>query len=132
MDNNEINSWAEEMMEKHGWYMHAVPAEDGIHANYHTHGLDETYNHPDLQVTLPLNHEVAHKIICTAVDMIEDGVVFKDGMMYNDIIITFPVEFRKFREMDREVLRIIFPDSNGYFPDDDECDEMYKAQYDPN
>ncbi|MEH7013163.1 hypothetical protein V7087_20515 [Neobacillus niacini] len=38
--------------------------------------------------------------------------------------------FKQFREMERDVLRILLPDENGILPIDNACDEYYKTQLD--
>ncbi len=40
----DADEWEENMLQEYGWYMHSILAEDidGIHANYHTHGLEIT------------------------------------------------------------------------------------------
>ncbi|WP_335456085.1 hypothetical protein [Neobacillus niacini] len=42
------------MLERYGWYMDAIYAEeyDGIQANYHTHGVQANFNHIDFQIVL--------------------------------------------------------------------------------
>lgn len=51
---NEREQWQNEMLEEYGWYMDIVPAEeyDEIHANYHTHGVQDNFNHMDFQIVL--------------------------------------------------------------------------------
>lgn len=117
-------------LQEQGWIMHAVFSEDGIHANNHTHGLYENYDHLDLQATLNIDPKIIHAIFSTMIEAIKNGFTYNDGEKYEKIIHNFPVECKLFQECGRDVLRVIFPDPNGLFPSDSDCDEMYKSQYD--
>ncbi|AFQ30577.1 hypothetical protein BK764_02620 [Bacillus thuringiensis serovar israelensis] len=127
-----MDSWEKEMLQNHGWYMHAVLAEDydGIHANYHTHGLAHKYNHQDLQIILNIDPEVAHDIFYTIVEEIKSGEKFEQGIEYNNIIDGYPIIMKSFKEMNREVLRILLPDERGILPTRLECSDDYKIQLD--
>ena len=60
----DADEWEENMLQEYGWYMHSILAEDidGIHANYHTHGLRDNFNHQDLQIALNMDPEAAHSV----------------------------------------------------------------------
>ncbi|SFJ74906.1 hypothetical protein [Thermoflavimicrobium dichotomicum] len=58
---DDLRAWEQEMMVKHSWYIHFVPGENG-YANIHTHGLMESYHHPDLQIVLFLDPDIAQGI----------------------------------------------------------------------
>jgi len=117
-------------MKEYGWIVHLVQPDDeypyGV--NYHTHGLPETYNHPDLQIVLSLDPMTAHKIICTAVDKIKNGARFDEGEAYDNILANYKVKFILVRETDRQVLRMILPDKEGRL-DILDIDEQYQEQY---
>ncbi|OOR21500.1 DUF4262 domain-containing protein [Bacillus cereus] len=127
-----MDSWEKEMLQEHGWYMHAVLAEDydEIYANYHTHGLTHKYNHQDLQIILNIDPEVAHDIFYTVVEEIKYGKKFEEGIEYYNIIENNPVIMKSFKEMNREVLRILLPDERGVLPTHPDCSEDYKTQLD--
>ena len=95
--------------------------------NAHTHGM-EKYNHPDFQVVL--RYEASHigYILNTFGEMVRSGREFHAGEMVHDIYEDCPVRLDEYEETGRTVLRIIIPDMNGRFPEDDNCDEMYKLQ----
>lgn len=120
----------QKMIQVYGWAMHAVPASDGEHANYHTHGVAENFKHLDFQITLPIDPQVAHGVIACAIKNVEDGVTYMDDTYYDDIIKDNKVLMKKFTEQGRDVLRIILPDLAGRFPHEDECGEIYKTQQD--
>lgn len=95
--------------------------------NAHTHGMD-CYNHPDFQFVLayPLDH------ICYLLNemgcRVRDGQRFKDGQVVEDLFLDCPVVLKEFEETGRKVLRIVAPDMKGHFPEDAECEELYKLQ----
>jgi len=120
------------MLQEYGWYMHSILAEDidGIHANYHTHGLRDNFNHQDLQIALNMDPEAAHSVFCTIIEEIKSGKKFEQGIEYTNIIEGYPIIMKSFVEMDREVLRVLLPDERGTLPTRPECDECYKTQLD--
>ncbi|MDQ0247787.1 hypothetical protein J2S09_005440 [Bacillus fengqiuensis] len=38
--------------------------------------------------------------------------------------------FKQYREMGRDVLRVLLPDEDGILPTEENCDEYYKIQLD--
>lgn len=115
------------------WYMDsAIYADeyDGIHANYHTHGFQASFNHIDFQIVLNMDPEVANDIFYSLIDDINSGRRFEEAKEYSDIIEGLKVTFKQFREMERDVLRIFLPDENGILPNDNACNEYYKTQLD--
>ncbi|MEI4804096.1 DUF4262 domain-containing protein [Bacillus sp. FJAT-51639] len=126
------DAWEKQMLQEYGWYTHSILAEDNdhIHANYHTHGLAETYSHRDLQIVLNMDPEVAQDIFYTIVEEIKRGEKFEQGIEYNNIIEGYPIIMKSFKEMNREVLRILLPDERGFLPTHPDCSEDYKTQLD--
>lgn len=121
----------EEMLKKYGWVVHFVfpeKEEDSWHVNYHTHGLQENFNHMDLQVTLPIDKELVHSILHDVVNDIKNGMKYEENKRYSNVIQGFDVKFKKFKEKEREVLRLMFPDANGFLPDENGCDPIYALQ----
>lgn len=121
-----------EMIEKYGFYSHYVfeTYENELNglANIHTHGLKESFNHMDLQIVLPLEPQTVNGLLHTIVNNIKEGKVYKSGKLYDDVIENYCVMFKKFKEHDRDVLRLLLPDKDGFFPKDKECADMYKRQ----
>jgi hypothetical protein len=115
-----------------GWQADIVPASeyDGIHANYHTHGVKENFNHLDFQVVLPISPSQTHAVVASIIEKVKEGKVYEEGVLYDDILTTFPMGFKKFVENGRDVLRLMIPDNKGRLPDDPECDEFFKIQLD--
>lgn len=97
----------DEMMVKHWWYVHLVVG------NVHTHGLQESFGHPDIQVVLPIAPETIHSVIAGIVERIKGGEKFFPSRRYDKVIMDYDVVFGKAREGGREVLRLILPDPVG-------------------
>lgn len=132
----ELERIQNESLQKYGWFAHYVGELEGQPldreanlVNFHTHGLNDTHNHLDFQVVLPVPPKVCHSIFWRLVNLIEEGRVFEEdevtsGVIGND----YQVTFKKVREGNRQVLRVIMPDASGNL-DEDELSGMYKEQY---
>lgn len=124
-----------EMMKKHGWIVHFVfeteeSEFDGL-ANIHTHGMAQNFNHPDLQIVLPIDPQTAHMLLIEIVEQVKQGKVFEVNQRYGEIIRDMDIYFIEAEEGGRSVLRAIIPDSNGRFPFDEDCEEVYNQQMNP-
>ncbi len=112
----ELKHWSRVMMLRYGWYVHFVFEDKdfpyGI--NFHTHGIEDSFAHPDLQICFPIQKEMAHQIFNAIVAEIKKGIVFKAGKQYADIIGEgLNIAFIQAIECGRPLLRIIFRDENG-------------------
>ena len=112
---HEINR---ESMETLGWYAHCVPSGDNTPYgyNYHTHGMEHSFKHPNIQIVLPIDFVAAHNIAYAIVEKIRKGVRFEanidyKGIMENDYLI----RFIDAKECGRSVLRLLIPDKNGKY-----------------
>jgi hypothetical protein len=116
-----------EQLEKFGWIAHYTDLNDwGV--NFHTHGLQKTYNHPDLQIVAVIDMKTAHNIFWNVIDHIHEGEKFKDGDTASGIIVGYKVKFISAEEDGRPVLRIILPDTEGNL-DQDKIGRKYVYQY---
>jgi hypothetical protein len=113
-----------EWLKKPGWFAHMVGD-----VNYHTHGLDLTQNHINIEVVLPIDPNLIHDLITSAIDLIKKGKKFESGKDYARVIKKLKVRFVKSREGDRDVLRMIIPDKNGNL-DKDKMEETFAKQWD--
>lgn len=56
-----------QMIEEHGWVFHYVYETKGGElnglANIHTHGIEENFQHKDIQVVLPIMAQTIHSIL---------------------------------------------------------------------
>lgn len=118
----------QDMINKHGWAVHFVPM-DNNHVNIHTHGLQENYNHADLQITCPLPPKTAHSILAEIVHNVKLGERYKEGRN-SRIIRNFDVELKEYMESGRKVLRILLPDTKGVLPTEQGCDPKFMYQLD--
>jgi hypothetical protein len=100
---------------KFGWCGHYVfdDVDSPTGLNIHTHGLRESYGHPDLQIVLPLAEWVAHAILINLAAEIKAGRRFAPGDVACGIIEGYFVGFAAATECGREVLRVIIPGPDG-------------------
>jgi hypothetical protein len=100
---------------KFGWCGHYVfdDVDSPTGLNIHTHGLRESYGHPDLQIVLPLSERVAHGIMINLADEVKAGRRFAPGGVASGIIEGYDLSFATATECGREVLRVIIPDPDG-------------------
>jgi hypothetical protein len=114
-----------------GWCGHYVYDDDesptGL--NVHTHGLLESFGHPDFQIVLPLAERVAHAILITLADAVKEGRRFAPGDVAGGIIEGYDVGFATATECGREVLRVIIPGPDGRVRRG-EIGGGYEVQYD--
>jgi len=125
-----------EMMEKFGWYAHFIIDEDEqVHSdmvNIHTHGLEESFDHIDMQIVFPIHPKVAMNLFHILVDRIKNGETFKTGINYDDIIKDHGAKFILAYETNRQVMRLILPDQDGNINPGTFKDPRYEGQYQLN
>jgi len=119
MNRNEIIA-KKEAMDKHfmetvGWYSHYVP-HTGSWINYHTHGLERSYGHKNIQICMPLSQQQAHGLANMLVIEIKKGKKFEAGVDYEGLMAKgYKVRFIEAKECGRSVLRLLIPDVNGKY-----------------
>jgi len=108
------------MLETHGWVVDVVSdtkdskCASGTGRDIHTHGIEESFDHPDLQCVLPVDPKMVHGIFAIIVEMIKKGRKFEAGKCYSDILPNkYKLRFLEAEENDRKVLRVILPDKEG-------------------
>ena len=119
-----------ESLKKFGWYAHYIEDDKNFpfNINFHTHGLNK-FDHLDLQVCLPIDVKIIHQIFFEIIDRIKNKEKFYENKKYSNIIKEFDVIFISVVEDNRNVLRLILPDSLGNL-DVDKMEERYRKQYD--
>ena len=127
----ELQAWQDENLEKFGFYVHYVSGDmtTPTGTNYHTHGLAERFEHPDIQIIIPLDPRTAHTILHGIVDSIRDGKRYRPQVLYRKIVQKFPVKFINAVEGERQVLRMILPEPSGAVSEKKMTNELYKKQY---
>lgn len=117
-DPKKIADWQTSCMIEYGWYMHYVFDDElsPFSVNIHTHGLLESFKHPDIQVCIPLPKEVVHTIFANIVSSIKDGtLVLEKNKYYDDVLAGgYKVKYIDAVENGRPVLRMILPDKAGH------------------
>lgn len=124
---NEVSNQFDDMIRKNGWASHYIPYDNRI--NYHTHGVELTYNHLDFQITFPMPMESAHHIAGVLVQAVKDGEKFEEGKEYVGYLVgEYKLSFKKYMENGRDVLRVLLPDENNRLPHEQGCKGIYKKQ----
>jgi hypothetical protein len=124
-----------------GWHVVAVSdSREGSIDYCFSVGLFETYDHPEIVVFgLPMN--VAHRVIATCVELIEQGSPLQAGEVREDLLNRFSaaivsVDHANYSEYlgsaigfydgtDFPALQIVWPDKENRFPWDPESDPKY-------
>lgn len=123
-----MGKWENEQINKHGYCIHYVPrGEEQV--DFHTHGVSNTYQHPDFQIVLPLQKEVAATIFQDLIAAIKDGATFDREGVYDSILDNCPVYLAKTMEGGRNIMRLIFPDARGNFRRGEEKQDMFANQW---
>lgn len=136
----ELKRWEARMIAEHGFAIHytaqraegppagSAPWPRGF-ADYHTHGFQETWSHPDLQLVITIGEGVAHGIFWAFARRVEAGERFEDGQDVEDVIGGgLRVRMRQRIQNGRLVLRVLLPDPEGKLPGDEGCEEFYAGQ----
>lgn len=95
--------------------------------NAHTHGL-ERYRHLDFQMVLQLPPEEIARILNTLGLRVQSGERFRPGDMVSGIYEDCDVRLDEYEETGRKVLRVIIPDANNVFPEQETCAAPYCMQ----
>ena len=95
--------------------------------NAHTHGMKK-YHHPDFQLVLHISNEDIGYILNSLGLRVQAGEQFHSGDLVEGIFEDCPVRLDSFQETGREVLRVIIPDGQNRFPEDENCAYPYSIQ----
>jgi len=123
--------WERDCLKQHRWFAHIIYEDktSPTKFNYHTHGLSEFFDHPDLQIVFPLPPKDAHAVMTRIVDRIKHGKRFNDNDVMSGVINeSMSIMFIKVSEDNREVLRVIIPGPDGII-DKDKMEHPYCHQY---
>lgn len=118
--------WEQEMMQKSGWYIHYLPGDDTCpnSINIHTHGLQESFGHPDLQICISLPQNTAGGILHDLVARIKKGERLTVDKIYKDIRQQYDFKFIDAHEDGRPVLRLLIPNPRNAYDG-----KVYQAQF---
>ncbi len=95
--------------------------------NAHTHGMNR-YGHPEFQLILHLHPTTTCAILNNLGKRVQAGEQFKAGEYVSNIIMDYKVRLDEFQEDNRKVLRVILPDPQNRFPEDESCEYPYNIQ----
>lgn len=118
----------EKNIDAYGWHCVAVFGDASECLSY-TVGLSKTYGHPEV-VVLGLPPELSHNLLIMAVDEIKaggrlDGAcdrIIKGGEVVftpvskAHVLEEMPIACMFLKDMDFEVVQLVWPDANGKFP----------------
>lgn len=99
---------------------------DGF-CNAHTFGMYE-YGHPEFQLVLNMEYKMILYTLNTLGLRVQAGSVFKDGDIIDDMFEGYKVLLKELEENGKKFLRVIIPDANHKFPDDEDCQLEYSYQ----
>ena len=112
-------------IEKYGWTAHYLV---GTYPHsVHTHGLQERFGHKDLQIVLHMAPERLAQLLNPLVEALVAGRTFGVAQEVTDLF-SVPVRFREYQEGGRTVLRAVFPDEYGRWPEDPTATAAWRAQ----
>lgn len=126
------------MESKINWEIHCVAngacSEGGFEdcmlpktCNAHTHGMEQ-YGHLDFQLVLRFNFREICRILNTLGLRVQAGEKFKAGDFVEGIYEDCPVRLDEYYETGRTLLRVVIPDKNNKFPEDNQCTGWYPLQ----
>lgn len=110
-------------IQEHGYVVHALT--DRPYA--HTHGLAKNYGQTDLEVRLAASPEKRAELLQHLAEAVKAGARFSP-VDADRTVFTVPVRFVRSIESRRVVLRAVFPDPDGRWPEEPLCQEGYRDQ----
>jgi hypothetical protein len=111
---NLFNRWKNARIAAHSWVGDLVSDPNYPYGlNAHSHGVQETLDHPDFQIVLNVNPGTIDAIFSDLVARVKEGQKFEPGIEYGEIISNYNITFIEVEEGHRKVLRVIFPDKAG-------------------
>ncbi len=116
----------DEAVKKYGFAIHHVFGDTSCpnNTNAHTHGIMESFGHPDFQLCFNIHPDTVTDIFHNLVDAIRKGEKFEVGKLYDGYFIGgYKAKFIWATQGDRKVLRLLIPDVDHSY-----TGEMYAAQ----
>lgn len=95
--------------------------------NSHTHGM-QRYRHKDFQLVINLPVRETARILNTLGLRVQAGERFQHGDLISGIYEDCSIRLDEYEETGRKVLRVMIPDKNNIFPEDERCMEVYRLQ----
>lgn len=126
-----IKQWEEDSIKKYGFYAHMVfdaPLPQG-YMNIHTHGFEQSWQHPDIQIVLNLGQQTAMHILHKIADRVRAGEFIKIDQDYPNFVGEYSARFISAKECGRTVLRLVIPDKHNNL-DREKMEPLFQHQYD--
>ena len=86
------------------------------------------YSHPEFQMVLHTDHKLIMYTLNSLGLKVQKGQVFKDGDIVDDLFEGYVAKLKEFVEDGKKLLRVLIPDQNHKFPDDEGCQLEYTYQ----
>lgn len=97
------------------------------YCNAHTYGMFK-YNHPEFQLVLRMEDKMILYTLNRLGLRVQAGQVFKDGDVIDDLFEGYKALLKEIEYNGEKMLRVIIPDENHKFPDDEDCQPHYRHQ----
>ena len=97
--------------------------------NAHTHGMRETYKHPEFQTVLHIGEYKVAYILNTLCSMVQKGRRFKSGEVVSNVIANYDLQLFETSDNGEKLFRVVIPDAYNHFPDDKDCENYYNLQH---
>ena len=91
-----------------------------------TKGLNTHYSHPEFELIIDLDQRQIMGILNNLGYMVRDGRRFHDGDIVEGVCTSIPIKLIK--SPDSAKLRVVFPDQQGRWPEDEGCEELFRLQ----
>ena len=131
----ELREFERQCIETYGhairYIFNSYQTETGTYPSVFTVGLNETANHDDLELVLPVQQELASYILNSLAQKIHEGATYTTGVTYripelNNVPFYFERTLQN--EIDKPLLRVMLADQNLKLPNEDGCDFHYRQQ----
>jgi len=118
-----LESWHAEPMAREGWVAHGITDQPLVH----THSLAEHFDYSDLEMRLSVDPSTRYQCLATVAEAVTAGQRLIAGTQ-NTTLFSCPIRLIERKECDRTVLRVVFPDPQGRFPEDPGCPAKWTSQ----
>lgn len=86
------------------------------------------YSHPEFQLVLHMDHKMILYTLNSLGLRVQSGKTFKDGDIIDDLFDGYLAKIKEFIDGERKILRVLIPDANHKFPEDEGCQLEYTYQ----
>lgn len=127
-------------IDKYGWHIISVLADDCGPGFSYSIGLDESFGHPEL-IFVGLKTELSQILINNIGHSVKGGTVYENDLFYSDILDGFQCQMlrvdyqyyddyvgqaKNYYNSPFPLLQCIYPTVNGVYPWEEECPESLR------